>query len=316
MKYKWLRLQCENPRCPNPGGVWRTLFEPPRGVLLHDQWLCSPTCLDQVLEHLLSPLIESTRAKRGTKAHRFPLGLLMLSLGLIDNESLQTALQAQRDAGQGRVGDWLRQQGAVTEPQVTRALAMQWALPVYPLEKRDDNLDCAHLVPFPLLDAFQMLPVYRSPVSGLLHVAFSSRVDYTVLYAIEQMLEWRTEPCVAQESYIERALERLRQESGSTDIRIAGAMEPSVISRATLQQMLKFEAQEVRVVGCANNIWVRLLAPQGARDLVFYRAADNSVLTQTQSNIRVRDIEVRFNPNSEVGQRFLPSWGRTVGSGQ
>jgi hypothetical protein len=197
----------------------------------------------------------------------------MLSMGLISNESLQAALQAQRNARKGRVGDWLRQQGAVTESQVTRALAAQWALPVYPLEKRGANLDCAHVVPFHLLDAFQMLPVHRSPAGGVLHVAFSSRVDYTVLYAIEQMLESRTEPCLAQESYIERALERLRQEGGSTDIHIVGPMEPSIISRATLEQVSEFGTQEVRVVGCANNIWVRLHAPHQARDLLFRPAA-------------------------------------------
>jgi hypothetical protein len=197
----------------------------------------------------------------------------MLSLGLISNESLQTALQAQREAGKGRVGDWLRQQGAVTEPQVTRALAMQWALPVYPLEKQEGDLNCAQLVPFHLLEDFHMLPVHRSAASGVLHVAFSSRVDYTVLYAIEQMLKWRTEPCLARESYIERAIERLRQEGSSTDIPIMGPMEPSIISRATLQQVLKFAAQEVRVVGCANNIWVRLQAPRQARDLLFHPSA-------------------------------------------
>jgi hypothetical protein len=162
---------------------------------------------------------------------------------------------------------------------------MQWVLPVYPLEKREENLDCAHLVPFSLLHAFHMLPVHRSPTSGVLHVAFSSRVDYTALYAIEQMLEWRTEPCVAQESYIERVLERLRQEGGSTDIPIVGPMEPSVISRATLQEVLKFGTQEVRVVGCANNIWVRLHAPNQARDLLFHPAAADSVPTQEQSKI-------------------------------
>ena len=272
MKHKWFRFQCENPGCPNPGGVWRALLEPRRGVLLQEQWLCSLGCLDQVLERLLRPLIESTCASRETKPHRFPLGLLLLALGLISNESLQTALQAQRESGKGRVGDWLRRQGVVTELQVTRAVAMQWALPVYPLEKREDNLSCAHLVPFHLLEAFQMLPVHRSPARGVLHVAFSSRVDYTALYAIEQMLEWRTEPCVAQQSYIERALEKLRQEGASTEIPIAGPMEPSIISRATLQQVMEFATQEVRVVGCANNIWVRLHAPHQARDLLFYPA--------------------------------------------
>jgi hypothetical protein len=245
-------------------------------VLLHKQWLCSPECLDQVLEDLLYSLIESTRANRETRAHRFPLGLLMHSLGLISKESLQAALQAQRETGKGRVGDWLRRQGAVTESQITQALAMQWALPVYPLEKWEGILNWGHLLPFPLLDSFQMVPVYCSPASGLLHVAFSSRVDYTALYAIEQMLEFRTQPCVGQESYIERALERLHQQGGSTDVPIEGPMEPSVISCATLQEALKFGAQEVRVVGCADNIWVRLRAPEIVRDLLFHRPARNA----------------------------------------
>jgi hypothetical protein len=209
----------------------------------------------------------------------------MHSLGLISNECLQTALQAQRESGKGRVGDWLRWQGAVTEGQVTRALAMQWSLPVYPLEKRDDNLNFAHLVPFPLLDDFQMLPVHRTHPSGLLHVAFSSRVDYTALYAIEQMLECRTEPCVAKESCIEKALERLHREACSTDIPIEEADEPSIISHATLEQALKFGTQEVRVVGCANNIWIRLRAPEGARDLLFHRAADYPVPAQMHGKI-------------------------------
>jgi hypothetical protein len=242
-------------------------------VLLDKHWVCSPECFDQVLKELLSSLIESTRVNPEATAHRFPLGLLMYSLGLVSKESLQAALRAQREAGKGRVGDWLRRQGAVTEPQVTQALAVQWALPIYPLEKCEGNLTWAHLLPFPLLEWFQMLPVYCAPARGLIHVAFSSRVDYTALYAIEQMLEYRTEPCLALESSIERVLTRLHQEACATDIPVEGPMEPSIISCATLEQALKLGAQEVRVVGCANNIWVKLRAPDRVRDLLFHRAA-------------------------------------------
>jgi hypothetical protein len=202
----------------------------------------------------------------------------MHSLGVISKESLQAALQAQREAGKGRVGDWLRRQGAVTESQVTQALAMQWSIPIYPPEKCEGNLSWAHLLPFALLDSFQMLPVHCAPALGLLHVAFSSRVDYTALYAIEQMLEYRTEPCVAQESSIQKALARLHHEACSTDIPIDGPMDPSIISRATLQQALKFGAQEVRLVGCADNIWVRLRASDVVRDLLFHPAADQKGL--------------------------------------
>jgi hypothetical protein len=255
-------------------------------VLLHDQWLCSPECFVQVLQELLLPLIQSARANRETKTHRFPLGLLMHSLGLISKESLLAALQAQREAGVGRVGDWLRRQGAVTEPQVTQALAAQWALPIYPLEKREGSLNWAHLLPVALLESFQMLPVHCTPALGLLHVAFSGRVDYTALYAIEQMLQYRTEPCMALESSIEKALARLHQEGYSTDIPIVGPMEPSIISSTTLQQALKFGPQEVRVVGCADNIWVRLHAPPRVRDLLFHRAADQNTLYARHGSLK------------------------------
>ena len=270
--------RCANPRCPERRGLWRSLLlQPPPGVLLHKQWLCSPECLNQVLGQFLSPLIESTRANREAKAHRFPLGLLMHSMGLVSKESLQRALQAQREAGKGRVGDWLRHQGTVTEPQITRALGMQWSIPVYPLERWEGLLNWAHLLPFALLEYFHMLPVHCLPASGLLYVAFSDRVDYTALYAIEQMLEIRTRPCVAQESHIERALEKLHQEGGSTDIPIAGPLQPSIISSATLQEVLKFGAREVRVVGCADNIWVRLSALDIVRDLLFHRTAEDAL---------------------------------------
>jgi len=271
--------KCANPRCPERRGAWRSLLlHPPPGVLLHKQWLCSPECLSEVLGQFLSPLIESTRASREAKAHRFPLGLLMHSMGLVSKECLQLALQAQREAGKGRVGDWLRYQGTVTEPQITQALAMQWSIPIYPLERQESFLNWGHLLPITLLDSFQMLPVHCLPASGLLYVAFSGRVDYTALYAIEQMLEFRTQPCVAQESYIERALAKLHQEGGSTDIPIPGPLQPSIISGATLQEVLKFGAREVRVAGCVDNIWVRLKALDHVRDLLFHRAAENALV--------------------------------------
>jgi len=260
--------------------VWRTFLKSPRGVFLHKQWLCSPECLNQVLEQSLVPVIETTRANRETKSHRFPLGLLMPSLGLVTKESLQSALQAQREAGQGRVGDWLRRQGAVTEPQITQALAVQWSLPIYPLDRWERLLNWAHLLPLGLLHSFQMLPVHYLPASGLLYVAFSSRVDYTALYAIEQMLEFRTQPCVAQESQVEKALDALYRRRVSEDNPILGPLESSLISGATRQELIKFGAQEVRVAGCADNVWIRLSAADLVRDLLFQSRAERPLIVR------------------------------------
>lgn len=255
--------------------MWRAIVHPYPGVVLQGRWLCSPECFEQVMEETVSRLMTNALAGRASKSPRFPLGLLMLSLGYISNESLQKALQSQREVGKGRVGDWLREQGAVTEPQVTRALAMQWALPVYPLEAREDNLGWARMVPLGLLESYQMLPVHCAPGSGVLHVAFSSKADYTVLSAIEQMLDCRTEPCVAQQSHIERVLEKLRQENWLTNMPLDAPVEPRAISRETLHYVLSFGAREVRIVGCGPSLWVRLFTPDGARDLLFRRSLDN-----------------------------------------
>ncbi len=231
----------------------------------------------------LVPVIETTRANQETKSHRFPLGLVMHSLGLATKESLQSALQAQREAGQGRVGDWLRRQGTVTEPQITQALAVQWSLPIYPLDRWERLLNWAHLLPLGLLHSFQTLPVHYLPASGLLYVAFSSRVDYTALYAIEQMLDFRTQPCVAQESQVEKALDALYRRGVSEDNQILGPLEPSLISGATLQEVIKFGAREVRVAGCADNVWIRLSAADLVRDLLFQSRAERPLVVHASA---------------------------------
>ena len=171
----------------------------------------------------------------------------------------------------------------VTEPQITQALAVQWSLPIYPLDRWERLLNWAHLLPLGLLHSFQMLPVHYLPASGLLYVAFSSRVDYTALYAIEQMLELRTQPCGAQESQVEKALDALYRRRVSEANQLLGPLEPSLISRATRQEMIKFGAREVRVAGCADNVWIRLSAADLVRDLLFQSGTERPLVVQAPS---------------------------------
>jgi len=46
-----------------------------------------------------------------------------------------------------------------------------------------------------------------------------------------------------------------------------------------LQEVLKLGAREVRVVGCADNIWVRLRTLDIVRDLLFHRVAKDALVT-------------------------------------
>lgn len=269
MKRPWSTNRCENPACPNQSRGLRKLLNAPKGVLLQKRWHCSPECFEKGLVELFARLC-SGFAQSERKPHRVPLGLLMLSQGLISQDKLKAALQAQRESGNGRVGDWLRNQGAATEEQITRALGMQWSLPVYPLDRQRRYLECAHLVPLALLEAFGMLPAQFMPSTQHLYVAFAGRVDHTALYGIEQMLECRTEACLAQQSEIERALDDIRRETRPPEILYEGPLDTPEMTRKTSQYAAEVRAREVRVVNCAGYIWARLWAADGLSNLLFH----------------------------------------------
>ncbi len=269
MKRPWQKNRCENPACPGKGGKLRKLFHTPAGILLQKRWYSGLDCFGRGLEELFAHL-RAALPNSEHKPHRLPLGLLMLAQGLISQDKLKAALQAQRETGNGRVGDWLRNQGAATEGQITRALGVQWSLPVYPLDRQRNYLECAPFVPFPLLEAFRMLPARFMPVKQLLYVAFAGRVDHTALYGIEQMLECQTEACLAQQSEIERALEGLRREARPPEILLEGPLSTLEMIQKTSQYAAEVGAREVRAVSCGDYIWVRLWSAHGLSNLLFH----------------------------------------------
>ena len=181
----------------------------------------------------------------------------MLSRGLVDNEQLKKALKAQKDSGSGRVGEWLRHIGAVTEEQVTQMLGLQWSIPVFPLNQSRRFLECAHLVPFPLLEVADMVPVHHLPTSQHLYVAFVDRINYSALYAVEKMLECHTEPCLADQSQVLQALKELRSRPSPVEVLVDNISDPWEMASTILAQVIRLGATDVRVSGFDGFIWVR-----------------------------------------------------------
>ena len=193
----------------------------------------------------------------------------MLSQGFVREADLKAALHAQRDSGSGRVGEWLRHLGSVTELQVTRALGMQWSLPVFPLEKTQSHLECAGLVPFPILDAAQMVPVHFVPQARHLYVAFADRINYTVLYAVEKMLNCRTEPCLALQTEIQKVLGEIRQRPRPAEILLDSVSDPVAMARTLVSYAVKLAAEEVRAVGCGEFAWIKMHTRNDVNNLLF-----------------------------------------------
>jgi hypothetical protein len=260
---------CANAFCPHPRRRWRLAFSKTESpISLNGQIYCGFDCFEQGAVTAIAKLLPAA-ARRSLPGHRIPLGLLMLSRGLVNHATLKEALRAQREAGAGKVGEWLCRLGAVNEDQVTATLGVQWGCPVFPLERHPGFVECARLVPLPIVESVRMVVVHYLPVSRHLYVAFAEGVDHTALYALEQIFRCRTEPSLTSDSAFRRALDALRRVPPAPEQRVPGLQDPLEMARLLRRHAAEMEAQDVRMASCAKFIWARLESATQIQNLLF-----------------------------------------------
>jgi len=245
---------CGHVRRRNP---WRCLRRRWQGVRMAGLWFCRTECLERALPEILArgrPVVRDGAAA----PHRVPLGLLLLSRQQLTGEQLRTALEAQRNAGGGKIGEWLQRLGFSTEREITAALARQWSCPVLRTSLGTLGAKRVAAIPVLLLEAFRMIPVELAEASGTLLMAFSEGIDHTILYAIEQMLGYRTEACLVGSSTLQKGLEALAQHRGVGDVVFDRTEDARECARIIASYSAKIAAEEVRVARCGKHIWIRL----------------------------------------------------------
>src|SRR5271156_6615660 len=254
-----LALKCGNCGRIHSHTLWRRIRDGSRGVRMQASWYCRPECLERALSEVLGrarPV--STRAV--VASHRVPLGLLLLSRQQLTAAQLRMALDLQRTAGHGKIGEWLQQLGFATEPQITAALARQWSCPVLRASLGGLVERRFTLIPIPvlLLETFQMIPVEFAEATKTLLVAFSQGVDHTALYAVEQMLGCRTEACFVCPSVLQKELQALAQRHAARDVVFDRTQDAHECARIISSYSAKVGAEEVRLARCGKHIWIRL----------------------------------------------------------
>jgi hypothetical protein len=234
-----------------------------RGVRMQGARYCRTECLELALLEIFGRAHAIPRlAPRAS--HRIPLGLVLLSRQQLTALQLRAALEAQRETsggtsqGRKKIGAWLQDLGFVTEQQVTAALARQWSCPVLrglPIEIAASRFPS---IPTLLLESFQMMPVELVEATGTLLMAFSEGIDYTILYAIEQMLGYHTEPCLVCPSTLQKSLQDLARRRGQSDVVFDRMDDAGECAHIIGNYSAKVRAEEVRVARCGEHLWVRL----------------------------------------------------------
>jgi Type II secretion system (T2SS), protein E, N-terminal domain len=256
--------------------AWSRLRRRSRGVRLMGARYCRSECLQLALAEALQRSGAAARSP-AIASHRIPLGLLLLSRQQITPAQLREVLEAQRGAGsaakgnaassrgtsgphQGtkKIGAWLQEKGYSTEQEVTAALARQWSCPLLRFSPSALSTSRSPEIPYPLLEFFRMIPVALVEATGTLLMAFSEGIDYTALYAIEQLLGYRTEACLICPSVLQKSLLELAQRRDRSDVVFEHAADAVECARIAGNYSLKLGAEELRFAYCGEHLWIRL----------------------------------------------------------
>lgn len=262
-------------RCHNQNCRFRTArtrrLSPTRGIVLNGEWFCCPSCFQAGVQAKSMELMGDVVAPPPPRAHRIPLGLLLLSRNQISQETLRAALE-HHAASAGRIGDVLRAMGAVTEQQITTAVAAQWSCPVFPLRDHPGAAQYAHLLPLGLLERYRAVPVHFSEATRILHVAFSQDVSSSLLYASQQMLSCTAQACMADESAILNILERTRQNPDRSEFLLARTASCAEMARVATGYAQQLNATDARLLTCEDYFWLRLTRKHQMSDFLFHFA--------------------------------------------
>jgi two-component system copper resistance phosphate regulon response regulator CusR len=95
--------------------------------------------------------------------------------------------------------------------------------------------------------------------TSTLHIAFGEGIDYSVLYAIEQMMGCHTEACMAVPSFVRKNLQSISRHRGESEVVFDRVADAGEFSRIIQSYCVRLASPEIRLAGCGPFLWVRLL---------------------------------------------------------
>ena len=257
------------------------------------------------------------------------IGDRLIAEGLITREQLAQALGAQKGT-RDKVGTILVRLGLLTEERLLTFLSEQHNVPSTTLSQLDIDPEVLRLVPGPLAEKLEVLPIKRS--GNTLTLAMADPTNVLALDDVAFMTNLQIQPVVASQVAIRKAIERLYSTPGESvadmmselegagnDVEVLGAAD-DVVGKADVFE-LKESADEAPVVRLMNMILVDAIR-RGASDIhlepyekVFrVRFRIDGVLHEIMGPPKRLEAaltsRVKIMANLDIAERRLPQDGR------
>lgn len=241
------------------------------GIRMHGTWYCSARCFRCAAEREVLRLLK-TGTEQAAHVSRMPLGLNLISHGLLTIEQLKKATDEQKESG-GEIGDVLVRQGSVSEKQITAVRATEWGCPVFTVPKHAIQIGIN--LPSTFMRIYFMIPVHYVVRTNLLLVGFVHSVEYGLLYAIEQITGCETKPCFVTPSDFQTQMQQQQKEleqAGFTpgrELKFENIQTAAEIAHTLCTSGVEIEAEEAFIGKFKEYLWARLKSGPQAVDLLF-----------------------------------------------
>jgi len=202
------------------------------------------------------------------------LGDRLIAEGLITPEQLSSALAAQKGT-RDKLGNILVRIGALSEDKLLGFLSRQYNVPAMTLSQIEIDPEVLKLVPGPLAEKLEVLPIKRS--GNTLTLAMADPTNVLALDDVAFMTNLQIQPVVASELAIRQAIDRFYNTPGESvadmmselegseaDVEVLEGADESAIKTDVFD--LKESADEAPVVRLMNMILVDAIR-RGASDI-------------------------------------------------
>jgi len=241
------------------------------GIMMHDRWYCSSVCFASAAQEELLALVKPGQ-DQANRVERMPLGLMLVSRGLLTSTELKEVREEQKEEG-GDIGELLVRRGSVSEKQVTAVRATQWGCPVFEVPKHVTQ-PSVH-IPSTLMQFYSVIPLHYVAATNLLLVGFVHGVEYGLLYAIEKMTGCKTQPCFVTPSDFQIQMQQRKQvqtqcgEATLNEVKFEGVHSSAEIASILCSYGVHLEADEAAIEKCKEYLWARLKSGPKEVDLLF-----------------------------------------------
>ena len=251
--------------CGAPGcsGGWTMPWKNRRRPIFEQEWGCSTQCLRTLVKAAVRREIgDGVRGdQHEPHKHRVPLGLVLLAQGWISHPQLQTALEAQRATGRGRIGDWLTQSCGLAEDRIARGLGVQWSCPVLTTEGFSPT-SMAVVMPKRLIAEFGLVPL-RIASSTLLYLAFEERMDAAVALGVEQMCGLKVESGLLAATQFQEVRAAVLGAEG-VPAQMQQVADRDALTAGIVRALEKSQPVATRLVRIHQYYWLRMWLESGA----------------------------------------------------